>query len=601
MRSILLCFLLLTGLRISAQALPPLPERIVSIDCSNCRTDKVLADISAQGRFEFAWNSQLFDPAKLVTIHAQNITVRRAIFLVFGNTITYKVKGNYLVLLAAPKPLAAAPAVKPRKQEYTLSGYITDASTGAILPHVSIYDSQTLASTLSDNYGHYTLKLSGSTDSVKLKVSRENYLDTSFFIVPSSNFTHDVSLHAIPPPPPLVIADTIIPADSVMEEPRRNVERYRFLDSLIGFKQITQARNLGEYFRRGGQISVVPFLSTNGMMTGNVVNRFSLNILGGYTGGTNGAEIGCIFNVDRQDVRWVQLAGAFNVVGGNLTGVQGAGAFNVNQGSLKGAQLAGGVNVTRRNLDGAQLAGGVNICANRVKGIQLSGGVNVAQDVDGFQVSGGANFASRTVTGMQVTGGVNIAHSVTGIQVGVVNIGKQVVGGQFGVFNFADSCSGLPVGVLSFVGSGVHQLEIATTERGTVSASFRTGVPALYNILVASYVPGATGTIWAFGYGIGHRFPFGSHFGLNLEGVMQHLNSGGFSAYTNEWTQGKLMLEWRPVKNFAIAAGPVFNYLLTEDLQAYSEIQQKPVFGGSPGAGYRDVAWIGGSLALRFF
>ena len=48
------------------------------------------------------------------------------------------------------------------------------------------------------------------------------------------------------------------------------------------------------------QVSLVPGLGSHGKMSGQVVNNFSLNVFGGYTAGTNGSELGGLFNIDKK-------------------------------------------------------------------------------------------------------------------------------------------------------------------------------------------------------------------------------------------------------------------------------------------------------------
>lgn len=638
MRGTILILFFLFATRLAGQTLP-IPERIVSVNCENKRTDEVLQDIASQGKFEFAWDAHLFDPAKPVTLHVQKITVRRAINLIFGNTITFRVKGNYLVLIAAPPPVvASAPA--PKKREFLMNGYITDSQTGEKLAHVSVYDSISLAAALSDEYGNYSLKLAAGTQPVKIKISRENYLDTFLIITPASNQTADISLRKIPPPPAppqIVTADTISKTnDSTPVVRRRKVENFRFFDSLIGYEQIMQARNLKETLRRNGQVSLLPFVSTNGPMSGTVRNKYSFNLIGGYTGGTDVVEIGGGFNIDRGDVKWVQLAGGVNLTGGNMKGVQAAGGLNINLGTLYGVQLsggsnflmdtlngfqvaggsnfingkvngfqiAGGVNIASKDLYGMQIAGNVNVTLGKMNAVQISGGLNYGGQVTGFQGTGGVNFCRDTLTGAQVAGGLNYARTMRGAQIAPLNVAKKVSGFQIGVLNFADTCSGgIPFGVLSFVRKGIHEFEMATTEKGFINLAFRTGVPKFYNILNFGFDPGYPDRVlWTFGYGIGHRFLIQPKFNLALDLNVHHVNAGKLSDFTNEWAQLQFTAEWRPWRFFSIAAGPVFHYYITgAEEDQLSLFHPKPIFTGAPAAGFRDMGWVGASVSLRFF
>jgi hypothetical protein len=599
MRHCIVFLLLLISLGLRAQSLPPVSERIVSLDCDNRRVDDVLRDISAQGKFEFVWGSDLFDAARTVSLHEKNITVRRSIYLLFGNTITYKVRGNYIILQAAPAPIVSTTETGSRKKEYTVSGYIIDQQTGIGISYASIYDSASLASTLSDYYGFYTLKLNGSTQPVNLKVRREYYSDTTFSIIPSSNLTHDIAIRHTPV---ILVADTLVKIDTAVIAKEQNIEDFPFLDSLIGFEQLMQSRNMHEFMKRGGQISIFPFVSTNGKLTGNVVNKFSLNIIGGYTGGTDGLEMAGGFNIDRKNVKGAQLAGFANVVGGNVKGVQAAGALNFTLGTLHGLQLSGGTNILMDTLKGLQLTGGVNVNRGKIYGGQIAGGLNIAvRDVDGFQVAGGANSTADTLKGLQLAGGVNFARYMHGTQIGFVNIAGKSTGFQFGFLNIIDTCDGgIPVGFLSLVGHGLHQLEVSVSAVKYMSIAVRLGVPAFHNIFVAGIFQARNA--WTFGYGIGHDFRLGKRFNINLDGYVQHYNSRlKFTADVSEWAKIDLLFEWKPMRSFGIAAGPVFNYFIASNFTASRPSFRNEIFIGYPSDMFRDYAWISMKFAVRLF
>lgn len=623
MRNALIVLFIFFANRLAGQTLPPIPERLVNIECTNKRTDEVLKDIAQQGKFEFAWDAQLFDPAKPVTLHVKQVSVRRAVYLLFGNTITFRIKGNYMVLIAAPPPLAASPQ-PAKKTEFILSGYVVDPAD-YVIAHASVYDSVRLHAALSNQFGYYELSMKAGMEPVRIKVSRENYVDTFITVVPSSNITKDIVMRKIPPPvaaPPSVVTAPVPAApDTFNSTPRRRIDNIRLLDSLIGFEQLMQARNLRETLRSAGQVSLMPFLSTNGMMTGTVSNKYSFNLIGGYTGGTRVAELGGVFNIDRGDVKWAQVAGAFNLTGGNTRGLQLAGALNANYGKMNGVQLAGSMNFLFDSLTGVQLAGGSNFINGHVKGFQLAGGANVAsKDLDGMQIAGGTNITfgsmnrlqlsgalnyAANVSGAQVTGALNLCmDTMRGVQVAAFNVAKDVNGVQVGIVNIARSYEdGAPIGLISIVAHGIHEFEVASTERGFMNVALRTGTPKFYNTLNCGFAPAMPGTtLWTFGYGIGHRFSIHPHFDVALDLTAHHLNKGKFSAYTNEWVQLSATAEWRPFRAFAIAAGPVLNYYVTGSSEdGLQHFRQATVYSGTYADGFHDMAWAGAVVALRFF
>ena len=305
-------------------------------------------------------------------------------------------------------------------------------------------------------------------------------------------------------------------------------------------------KDLSDTTSMGFQFSFVPYVGTNGMYSGNVVNDYSFNLLGGYSAGTRKLEMAGLFNINRSDMTGVQLAGLFNQVGGKVDGVQLAGLFNSNLDSVKGVQLAGLTNFTTGPVDGVQIAGVANFSPTKVEGVQVAGVLNfTAADREGTQVAGVLNFAARNVKGSQV---------------GTVNFANKVSGFQLGVINYSDSITGIPVGLLSFVRSGYHTLEFSANEVIPLNLSFRTGKREFYNIFFAGIRPEWDDqVVWTFGYGLGTSPRLGKKTYLNIELSSEQLGQGGVHAL-NLINRGYLGAEFQATKNFAIFAGPTVNF-----------------------------------------
>lgn len=305
-------------------------------------------------------------------------------------------------------------------------------------------------------------------------------------------------------------------------------------------------KDLSDTSSIGFQFSFVPYVGTNGMYSGNMVNDYSFNLLGGYSAGTTRLEMAGLFNINRADMTGVQLAGLFNQVGGKVDGVQLAGLFNSNLDSAKGVQLAGLTNFTTGAVDGVQIAGIVNFSPKKVTGVQIAGVTNfTATDLEGTQVAGVLNFAAGDVKGSQA-GGVNFANKVNGFQLGVIN--------------YADSISGVPVGLFSFVRSGYHSIEVSVNEVLPLSLAFRTGKREFYNIFFAGIRPeGNEQVTWSFGYGLGTSPRLGKKTYLNIEVSSEQLSQGGVHAL-NLINRGYLGAEFKATKNFALFAGPTVNF-----------------------------------------
>ncbi|MBN2381190.1 hypothetical protein JXM67_15430 [candidate division WOR-3 bacterium] len=154
--------------------------------------------------------------------------------------------------------------------------------------------------------------------------------------------------------------------------------------ALVGIPSFVNAQE--GYRHRAVCISLVPYVSTSGSQAENTVHNFSLNLLGGYSGGLKGFELGSLLNMENGSVTGLQMTVGANYVGLDANAIQIAGAFNYS-GWHTGGQLAL---------------------------------VNISGDVVGAQV-----------------GLVNIANDVQGAQVGFFNFSNEVIGPTVGIFNFS--------------------------------------------------------------------------------------------------------------------------------------------------------------------
>lgn len=315
------------------------------------------------------------------------------------------------------------------------------------------------------------------------------------------------------------------------------------------------------------QLSFITPLGTNGLESGKIVNRLSINLFAGYAGGVDGVELGGFLNVDRSDVNGVQLAGFGNVVGGKTQAFQAAGFFNVNKSSTHSAQAAGFVNVVGDSMIGFQAAGFVNVVKKQTTGTQLAGFTNVTGgNVEAWQAAGFANIAKGDVTGAQTAGFLNTAKDIDGFQAaGFLNIARKLNGVQLGFINVVDSVeSGVPIGFLSFVRkNGYRKFELSASESLYANAAFKIGVPRLYNIFTVGVQPGTDYSRWAVGYGLGTEKRLSPSTVVNLEGIYSHVNEDEvWTTELNELIQLKLAFGYQ-IKGLTIFGGPTCNLLIS--------------------------------------
>lgn len=322
-----------------------------------------------------------------------------------------------------------------------------------------------------------------------------------------------------------------------------------------------------EYPVRPFQLSFITPLGTNGIKSGQIVNRISINLLAGYSGGVEGLELGGFLNAVKSDVNGVQLAGFGNVVGGRVSAFQAAGFFNVNKSSTHSAQAAGFVNVVGDSMIGFQAAGFTNIVREQTTGTQLAGFTNITGgDVQGFQASGFANISKGDITGSQAAGFINTARDVDGVQVaGFLNIARKLKGIQLSFINVVDTVEkGLPIGFISIVRkNGYRKFEVSGAESFYANAAYKIGVERFYNIFAVGFQPSGNYFRWGVGYGVGTQASLGANTVVNLEGMYYHINEDDvWTTKLNELTQLKLTMGYQ-LGGVTVFGGPTYNLLIS--------------------------------------
>ncbi len=585
-------FIFLFGFLLSSafcfSVIPPL-EREVTLALTNVPVSTALNKMAEQTGLIFSYSSNIINNLPSVTINIKHKTVREALTLLLPNTISYKAKNNYIILKERNFDK------NPKKTE--LSGYVYDKATDKRLANVTIYNKTTLKSVTTNDYGYYSMYIPIKNQSII--INKENYKDTSIILadLQTSSMTF-INLSPV---------DSTKKDSVLWKQKLRELENYttRIANK---FSAYINTLNVKDTLHKNVQVSLIPFIGTNHKLSGNVINKYSFNIFGGYARGVDALEIGGFFNVDKKDVHGAQLAGFFNLVGDTVKGTQLAGFFNVTGKSMHGFQAAGFTNINLGELNGVSASGFVNANFGNVKGAQLAGYVNYAKQIEGLQAAGFVNCALREVKGVQVAGFINHTKELEGTQIaGFVNHAKYVKKGlQIGVINISDSCKGLPVGVLSFVKTGVHQLEISSDEIFKANIGFRTGLPIFYNIVNAGIDVGSNEPLWSFGYGLGTSFKIKNKLNSDITLTANHVSKGDFKDAESELYKLYWGVEYKFKKKFSIAAGPVFNMYVADSFSndyssKYSYIAPYTLFDNSYTNGINIKGWVGAKISLRFF
>jgi len=584
---------------VAQQKAVPLLERTISISAVNERVPSLLNRIGQAGGFSFSYNSAIIDPNQNVSLEITNQTVRNVLNEIFKGSMNYKEKSNYLILTKTP----VAP-VKNNTVVVIINGYVEDKATGEKIPQASVYDKNSVTSAVTDEFGYFNLKLEKKTDSISLSVSKKNYRDTLVSITAPSNQYLTISIDPITEDSILITAQTN-PVDSVVSEEKEEMS--------FPYASEPNVQNIRDTLYELVQVSFLPFLGTNGRLSGNIINDYSINFLGGYSLGTRQIELGFFFNLDRGDVSWLQIAGFGNVVGGKVYGVQAAGFANVNGEDTEAVQLAGFVNTNMGDTRGVQVAGFANTNLGKMNGVQVAGFSNVTgMPSNGVQVAGFGNVQIGDYSGSQFAGLTNIAtEKITGSQISALfNYGRKVHGTQIGLVNYADTLGGVPIGLLSIVKSGYHKIELSADEVFYTNLAFRTGVRKFHTMLMAGFKPQqsldpADTSVWTFGYGLGTSPKLARWLYLDLDLSSQHINKGSFTDALSLLNKVYVGFDFQVAKKFSIATGVTFNGYLTSNTYTeyptlFTDYQPKIVAEKNFSNDTNLKMWWGAKIALRF-
>lgn len=390
----------------------------------------------------FSYDSKLLDLDKEVFVDSYQGVLIDYLEKLLGKQYSFNETNSHIIIRYAPQRmnLSTVDLDTTKNNRTRISGYVKDIRTDIPISFATVYDRTTYqAATLTNKRGYFELDVKHPEATFTIALSKENYRDTMLVL--------------------------LLPVEVSLAGKERKTGYYYASDSskmisntafgrfFTSSRQRIQNLNLGGFFVYSPfQVSMTPGLSTHGLFNSQVVNKFSLNIIGGYTAGVNGTEIAGAFNVNQFNMHGLQFAGLFNVVGGDVKGVQAAGISNVGLNKLAGVQFAGGWNSVDTALSGIQLTGGINRVNYAPKNLQFAGVMNLAKDEIGSQLAGGLNVA------------------------------EKVHGVQFAVINVADS-SDYPIGVFNWIRNGSRQLSVGIDESRFMNLNFKSGGRVLYSVL----------------------------------------------------------------------------------------------------------------------
>lgn len=611
-------------------------ERIVTIDIKEVPAKLLLDNIALQASVVFSYSPKVLANRPPLSLSANQQPIRLVLTTAFGETVNFKQRGKYIILTDGRTEYGKPFGDKPQ----IIEGYITDPRTGQRVSNATVYDQKLLLSALTDQYGYFKMEVPYGESSSGLKVKKAGFVDT--IIVPNKNRNSMVLLE-LPSVALAQLKDISVKGESFLTT--------TFPKWLLSSSQKANSLNVGDTIYRNWQVSFLPYIGTNRQLSGNVVNKFSYNIIGGYSMGVRVMEISSMVNIVRGDARYF-MAGAANYVGGHMKGVQLANVFNRTQ-SVGGVQMAGVTNIVFGNINGVQLAGVANLTRSTVRGVQAAGVYNHADTVKGFQltgvagstkmlagvqVSGVASYAKAantqaqvagvtcltwgTVTGLQVAGVANMAKRVAGVQLsgvynqadtvsgiqlsGVLNRAKIVKGLQFGLINLADSSNGVSVGLFSFIKKGYHRFELSSDELFYTNVAFRSGTKRFHNILTAGIRPTSfSHPLWMYGVGLGTSMGLSPKLQLDIDLYSNSVIVADRVADNNKLYQVYIGLDRNIGKRSSIAFGITTNILNYADTplggsQMLSDAIPYTLWSKKLDNGRTTCGWIGGKVSWRF-
>lgn len=455
----------------STAAAQKLQNKLLSFEVQQQPLSRVLTLMSEQGGFVFSYQGSQLPGDSLVSLSIHQQTVKTVINRLLGPGARLTESGNYLVI-----QFTALPAT------YTASGYVYD-NKGLPLPDASVYDPQQLVAGFTNSQGYFALSLKTRYAKATLHISKIGYSDTAITLQSGNEQPVQARLQTA--------TGELAPVTVTAGVDQSWLSR---LFTSSGQKKLS--RNVRNFFAyRPFQLSLTPGLSTHGSLSGLVINKLSLNIIGGYTAGANGFEAGGLFNIDKRQVHGVQLAGGFNVDGQSLTGLQAAGLHNQVHDTVRGVQIAGYMNKAEGSVQGVQLA---VIC----------------------------NYARR----------------LKGLQIGLVNI--------------TDSLGGFSLGLVNVVAGGYSKLSVYASDLMNTNVSYKSGNAKLYSILLAGANLAPNARVYAFGWGLGHDFMVSSAVRFSLIADYQVI---AMASFDNRLAQARADINVQLGKRWSLFGGASFN------------------------------------------
>lgn len=535
-------------------------HRKISINVEDLLVPQTLHVIEQGYNFFFAYNSRQIPAYDRVTMNERSIALKKALDKILSNRFAYTTIGNHVILRLK--------GINTETEDFIILGVVRN-SDGIPLDSAVVYAVKENKAAITNNDGAFHLRLKEPTQYIH--ISCPDYVDT-LLIAETLNKEKIIQLNR--KAPSTTLSPSEIQALDVSSSQKR-FEKLSLVRNLVPQSALYLNRLVNTIRSIPVQVSFLPGMGSQQLTKGLNVNRFSLNILAGYSKGVTGFEIGGLANITESNVKGGQVAGLVNVVNGQINGLQLAGIFNYTFSKVTGAQISGIGNISNHDVEGLQLAGISNNNKGAINGVQISGVLNTnMHKITGLQLAGIANIQVDKITGCQISGvygltsdinGVQLSgimsqttHDVSGVQVSsIINKARKVNGLQFGLVNIADTIeNGVQVGLFNFVKNGYRALEFTKDETYYCNFMYKTGGKKLYSILDAGIGKDKVGV----GYGVGFIQPIYKRLSVNIDAICSALLATNASdTYQGNIMNFRLGLNYRLEKHLTLTGGLSFN------------------------------------------
>jgi hypothetical protein len=600
MRSLLLtiCICLL-ALPIFAQHLL---GKVVSVNAQNEPLASVLNQLSKTGNFQFSYKSDIVLQDKKVSIREENKTVKYLLDKLLEGSYHYTEKGKYIIIHAGGERF------------FTISGFIQNGNTGERLSNVTVYEDQILASTLTNEQGYFKLPIKNKRQLKKISIVVRKESFSENVVALNAGYDQELILPIVPSKE-VYLKDVVIKKEN--EEP--NWANKFFISS----KQKIQNINIGNFMaNRPIQTSLLPGIGTRGMIGSQVSNKFSFNMIGGYTGGVEGFEIGTVFNINKGDVKGLQISGVFNSINGNMQGCQIGAVYNYVSKNVDGVQISGIGNIVKKKTSGVQIAGISNLDLDSMRGVQISGisnhnqeqtkGVQLAgianinkKETKGLLLAGFNNHCDNNIKGMQLSGFSNHARKgMKGVQMaGIYNYARKMKGLQFGLINIADTMDGAGIGLVNIYGNGLNKLVVSSSDIQQVNVAYLSGAKKIHSIIGMGANADVHNQLYSAFFGIGRSINLSKRWSLHPEcyGQVYYLGDWGYVPVVG---RAQLDLSYKVHQKAELFAGA--SYSVTENRRGIA-VKDYSSWLSATNIQYQIIdnnklaSWIGWQMGLRIF